>query len=58
MSRYALPGAVTGLSAAGIALVGGVLGVTILGLQSVFLLLALALAFVGVSVAYYCVHIA
>lgn len=53
MPRLALHTAVLGMVAAGLSLVGGVLGVTLLGLKAVYLLLAGGVAFLSAAVAYY-----
>lgn len=53
MPRLALHTAVLGLVTAGVSLVGGLLAVTFLGLQAVYLVLAAGVAFVSTAIAYY-----
>lgn len=53
MPRLALHVAVLGLVTAGVSLVGGVFGVTLLGLKAVYLVLAAGVAFLSTAIAYY-----
>ena len=55
MPRFALHAAVAGLVTAGVSLVGAVLGVALLGLQTAYLLVAAGVAFLGTAIAYYSV---
>lgn len=55
MPRFALPAAVTGLVTAGVALVGVFLGVALLGVQAGYILIALGVAFLSTTIAYYSV---
>lgn len=53
MPRFALHTAVLGLVTAGVSLVGGLLGVSLFGLQAVYLVLAAGVAFLSTAIAYY-----
>lgn len=53
MPRLALPAAVLGLVTAGVSLVGGLLGAALLGVNAVYLVLAVGVAFLSTAIAYY-----
>lgn len=53
MPRFALYAAVLGLVIAGVTLVGGAIGVTLLDLKAVYFLLTAGLTFLSAAVAYY-----